>query len=129
MHQIDVAETRAIWRRSNFAWGTHDCILAACDHVERTTGIDPAKPWRGSYHDEAGAKAIYEQHGGVLALFNHGMSLAGFERGDSRVGAVVIAKVMGAEVVGVDFGAMVGFVHPERGLTEVRLPIIAAWPL
>lgn len=124
-----VAETRAIWRRSEFAWGSHDCILAACDHVRRVTGVDPAAPWRGEYDDEAGAKDIYEAHGGVLALFEYGMGIAGFERGETALGAVVVAEINGSQIVGVDMGSMVGFVHPDRGVTRVRLPIIAAWPL
>lgn len=124
-----IAQTRADWRRAQFAWGSHDCIMATCDHVLRVTGIDPAAPWRDSYADEAGAMAIYEAHGGVLGLFTEGMARAGFEPGSDALGAAVVARIGDTEIVGVNFGAMVGFVHPTRGVTEVRLPIVAAWPL
>jgi hypothetical protein len=124
-----VSETRAIWRRAAFSWGAHDCIMAACDHVQRATGIDPAAPWRGTYDDEAGAQDIYNQFGGVFGLFDHGMTLAGFEKGEDKNGAVVVARVLSSEVVGVRFGAFIGFIHPTRGVTEMRLPVMAAWPL
>lgn len=124
-----IAETRAIWQRTAFAWGTHDCIIATCDHVRRVTGIDPAAPWRGTYSDEAGARAIYEAHGGVMGLFEHGMRLAGFTRGENAPGAAVVASIGGHTVAGVNMGAMTAFVSPLRAMSELRIPVLSAWPL
>lgn len=128
MHQ-HVEDTRSIWMRKQFAWHNHDCIMATCDHVYRVTGVDPAAPWRGTYDDEEGAMAIYEPFGGVLGLFDHGMSQAGFSRGNNTLGAVVVASVLGKEVAGINMGSMTAFVAPGRGLTECRAPVLAAWPL
>ncbi|MBN8292801.1 hypothetical protein JI664_12575 [Rhodobacter sp. NTK016B] len=124
-----VAETLSLWRRSAFEWGTLDCVLATCDHVLRVTGIDPAAPWRGSYSDEAGARAIYEEHGGVLALFRHGMARAGFEVGQRERGFPVVCDVMGHEIAGVDTGGKVMFLAEERGVICMRAPVLEAWVL
>jgi len=124
---LRIDETRAMWRRTAFAWGETDCILAVCDHVRRCTGVDPAAPWRGTYHDEAGAMAIYEAHGGVLSLMRHGMALAGFAAGDAFPGRPVVCLVGGHEVAGVCFGRRVGFLAEDRGLIEMSAEIVEAW--
>lgn len=41
-----------------FRWGEHDCALFAAGWVATVTGIDPAADLRGTYHDEAGARAV-----------------------------------------------------------------------
>lgn len=121
-----VDETLALWRRGGLIWGTHDCIMATCDHVLRVTGIDPAAPWRGAYSDEAGARAIYEAHGGVLALFDYGMALAGFERGDRSRGLPVVADIMGKQIAGVDLGKRCAFIT-ERGCIELPARVLRSW--
>ena len=127
--QQHVEETRAIWLRTPFAWHDHDCIMATCDHVKRVTGTDPAGPWRGSYYDQKGAEAIYNAYGGVLGLFHFGMTQAGFAQGENRLGAVVVARLGEQQVAGVTMGPMTAFVAPFRGMSECRVPILAAWPL
>lgn len=119
------ADTRALWQRSAFVWGQTDCILSMCNHVLAVTGIDPAAPWRGTYSDEAGARAIYEPYGGPLALVRHGM--AQFRTGSPVDGSPVVASVMGHEVAGVMFGRRVGFMADGRGLIEMRAQVIEAW--
>jgi hypothetical protein len=116
------------WRRMAFEWGAHDCILAVCNHVRDMTGIDPAAPWRGSYSDEAGAQRIIAQHGDIWRLFRHGMARAGFEPGQPVDGAAVICGIFGKQIAGVVMGPRVGFVD-FRGLSEVRAPILEAWPI
>ncbi len=127
--QKHVDETRSIWMRTPFAWEAHDCCTATCGHVLRVTGIDPAAPWRGTYNDEDGAQAIFDQYGGVLGLFSYAMTQAGFVEGENTLGAAVVAKIGGHEVVGVNMGHMIGFVAPGRGMAECRVPILASWPL
>lgn len=121
------ADTRALWQRSAFIWGQTDCILAVCNHVLAMTGIDPAAPWRGSYSDEAGARAIYEPYGGPLALARHAM--APFKTCEAVDGSPVVANVMGHEIAGVMFGSRVGFMAEGRGLIEMRAQILEAWIL
>lgn len=119
-------ETLAIWRRSALVWGRSDCIMATCDHVLRVTGIDPAAPWRGSYADEAGARAIYEAYGGVLALFDYGMGLVGFSQGPRQRGRPVVASIMGNQIVGIDLGKRCAFMM-ERGCIEMPAKVVASW--
>lgn len=40
------------------AWGSFDCVLAAADLVHVQTGADLAAAFRGTYSDEAGARAL-----------------------------------------------------------------------
>lgn len=124
---MSVAETRALWRRSAFAWGQTDCIMATCNHVLAVTGIDPAGPWRGSYADEVGARIIFEPYGGVLALMRHGMARAGFVTGEAAPGRPVVAALMGHEIAGVCFGDRIGFMADGRGLVEMRAQVLEAW--
>lgn len=121
-----VADTKARWRRAEFQWGRTDCILSVCDHVLRATGIDPALPWRCRYSTEAAARALMEPYGGVLGIMRHGMALAGFGEGEPLDGRPVVALVDGQETAGVMFGNRVGFMA-DRGLVEMRAPILTAW--
>lgn len=123
------SETRALWQRSAFVWGQTDCIMAMCNHVLAVTGIDPARPWRGLYSDEAGATAIHLPYGGPLALVRHGMGLVGFKECAPADGLPVVADLMGHEVAGVMFGNRVGFMADGRGLVEMRAKVITAWAI
>ena len=38
-----------------FVWGEFDCALAAADALTAQTGLDFAKPWRGTYRTDKGA--------------------------------------------------------------------------
>ena len=60
--------------RREFSWGGHDCALFCADRVLAVTGVDPARRWRGSYHSEAGARAVIEAAGGLVALFDQGIA-------------------------------------------------------
>lgn len=124
---MSAADTRALWQRSTFVWGETDCIMATCNHVLAVTGIDPAAPWRGTYHDEAGARGIYEAHGGALNLFRHGMGLAGFSEGDRAIGRPVVCSIAGHEIAGIDMGQRIAFMAEGRGLIEVRAEVLGAW--
>lgn len=56
---------RAIEARSGrpYAWGSNDCALFAADLIEAMTGHDLAKPFRGTYRTERGAKRMLKAHG------------------------------------------------------------------
>jgi len=126
---VSAADTLALWRRSRFVWGSTDCIMATCNHVLCVTGIDPAAPWRGSYDDETGARAIYEAHGGVLGLFRNGMARAGFVTGPRGAGCPVVALVAGHEIAGVDMGDRVAFMAEGRGAICMRAQVLEAWTI
>lgn len=129
MSSTELERTKRLWRSTPFAWGTADCIVSVCDHVLRVTGIDPAAPWRGSYDDEAGAGAIHEAHGGVLALFDHGMSLVGFQRGARAPGRPVVVEFMGKEMAGIDTGRRVMMRLDGRGVIEWPARVLGAWEI
>lgn len=123
------AATLALWRRSRFDWGHTDCIMATCDHIARVTGIDPAAPWRGSYDDEAGARTIYEAHGGPLGLFRNGMARAGFVTGSRGIGRPVVALVFGHEIAGLDLGDRIAFMAERRGAVSMKANVMEAWQI
>lgn len=120
-------DLRALWRRERFEWGRTDCIMSVCNYVRDLTGTDPAAPWRGSYSDEAGARAIFEAHGGVLALMQHGMARAGFGMGERAEGAPVVALIGGHEIAGVDMGSRIAVMAEGRGMVETRALVLGAW--
>lgn len=122
-----VDDTRAKWRRTPFVWGETDCIMSMCNHVRDMTGRDPAAPWRGTYNDEAGARAIYEPLGGPFALVRYGMANAGFWRGEPVDGAPVVAGFQGHEIAGIMWKGRVCFMMQGRGMLETRAEILGAW--
>lgn len=123
-----VMATLSLWRRSSFVWGETDCMMATCNHVRDLTGIDPAAPWRGSYHDEEGAKAIYEAYGGVLGLAQFSMARAGFSAGERAPGRPVICEIAGHQIAGVDMGGKVMFMSERpRGVVCLRAQVLQAW--
>lgn len=124
-----VQRTLSLWRRSQFVWGSTDCIMATCNHVLDCTGIDPAGPWRGTYHDEAGAQAIYEAHGSILGLFRHGMALAGFNLGERAAGRPVVCDLGGHQVAGIDMGTKIMFMAEDRGVICLRAKVLGAWAI
>jgi len=104
--------------------------MATCNHVRDITGIDPARPWRGMYDDEAGAVAIYTPYGGVLALFKHGMGLAGFRMTKHlRPGLPVVCDIAGHEVAGIYLGSRMAFMSAGRGCVEMRAKVLGAWEI
>lgn len=104
--------------------------MATCNYVRDMTGVDPARPWRGSYSDEAGAMAIYQPIGGVLALFKHGMALAGFHVATAlEWGCPCVCDVAGHEVSGIWLGGKVLFMAQGRGAVEMRARVLGAWEI
>lgn len=119
-----------LWRRSAFEWGKTDCIMATCNHILAETGIDPAAPWRGTYSDEAGARAIYDTFGGVRRLFRYGMARAGFGLAERVApGLPVVCDVAGLEVAGVYLGNRVAFMAKGRGVVEMRAKVLDVWAI
>lgn len=50
-------------RDTEFAWGTHDCVLFASDVCNLVCGIDPAENARGRYHSKEEAFELLKHHG------------------------------------------------------------------
>ena len=126
---VNPDQTIALWRASKFVWGETDCIMATCNYIRDATGIDPARPWRGTYSTETGAQAILDAHGGVLGLFTHGMALAGFQQGSETIGSPVVCQMPGAQVAGISLGRWVAFMAVGHGMVEMRAEVLSAWAI
>lgn len=51
-------------RSKPFAWGEHDCALFSCNFIHVITGVDPASPFRGKYHDKLTAYVALKNFAG-----------------------------------------------------------------
>ncbi|QDP65857.1 MAG: hypothetical protein Unbinned7865contig1001_56 [Prokaryotic dsDNA virus sp.] len=125
----DLIHIKREWRKTEFVWGSADCIMSVCDYILDQTGIDPAAPWRGTYSDEAGAQAICDRYGGALGLFRSGMALAGLNTGARAAGRPVIADMMGKEIAGIDTGKRVMMRMDGRGVVEWPAEVLEAWEI
>jgi len=68
---IDIVEqTLKTWRQSIFGYGSTDCLLSIGDYIASRGGKDIAVRFRGTYEDEAGARALVEAYGGPQGLIN-----------------------------------------------------------
>lgn len=91
-------------QRTPFAYGRHDCCLAACDLVAAMTGIDLAEGLRG-YRSREEAEALITSNGGsVQAMTGRACAEHGFpevppeaaQRGD-----LVLVDYEGAPALGI----------------------------
>lgn len=88
-------------RAAKFEWGVNDCALFAADWVLTVTGVDHAEGLRGKYDDEAGARRLIEQAGGMAAF---AAELSPTPLGFAQRGDVVLAVIDGHETFGVCLG-------------------------
>lgn len=124
-----VDETKALWRRSRFAWGRTDCLMSVADHVFRVTGRDPAARWRGCYDTEDAARSLLEAYGGTVGIMEAGLAGIGIRHGARAYGAPVVCDLGGEHVAGLDAGARIIFMAEGRGMIETRAPVVRAWPI
>lgn len=118
-----------MWRRARFVWGKTDCMTATCDYIRDMTGIDPARPWRGTYGTESEAQALFAGYGGVLGMARHAMALAGFhEAPEPLYGLPVVCDFGGVEVAGVHIGPLTAFMAM-RGRVDTRARVLACWDI
>ncbi|MEO1986257.1 MAG: hypothetical protein ABGX47_06310 [Martelella sp.] len=110
----------------DFKWGSDDCFAAlAAGAVETMTGIDPAAPLRGRYHDEASAGALLADlgHDGLAGLMRSMMPEAPVAM--ARVGD--IALVADDNEVGGALGVVIGArVVVLRQIGTGTMPLLAA---
>ncbi len=99
-----LAELLTARHRAAFAWGTVDCCMFVADAVEAITGEDIAADLRGEYSDEAGADALLDSLGGVVALADARLSGRHEEPMLARRGDVVCVTLEGRETLGVVMG-------------------------
>ena len=115
---------KAATQRS-FLWGEHDCCLFAAECAEAMCGEDFAKDWRGTYHDERGAKKALPRGGGslekVMARYLDEVPVKLAQRGD-----IAIIENAGSRCAGVIYAGAV-WVPGESGLVCLRIKPISTW--
>lgn len=118
--------------KRGFAWGENDCLMFVAGWVREVTGTDPGARWRGTYSTEAGAKAVLQLNGGMLALMDRQLVAHGWRRVKVTAGYhgdVVIAAPRGyaEHVAGVLVSPVRVAFHTKTGITIVPAPILKAW--
>lgn len=86
-----------------FAWGRHDCCMAAVALIEAMTGADLGRSYRG-YRSERGARARLGRHGGVAAIAQAMAAehaIAAIDPAHAQRGDVVLIHDNGADHLGV----------------------------
>lgn len=53
----------SVWAGTPAPWGVDDCALALANIDIAVRGVDPAKPYRGRYRTEIGAKRVLGKSG------------------------------------------------------------------
>jgi hypothetical protein len=106
-----------------FAWGTHDCWLAAAAIACAVTGRDPAAAVRGAYHTEEEAEARLARAGGLEALVAEAMAAFGAPECDpafAQRGDVVLVEAGNQLMAGVVADARIA-VPGAEGMQLLRL--------
>lgn len=110
-----------------FEWGVSDCCLFIADAVQAMTGVDPAKPYRGRYSSETGARLALRRYGAgtLLATFD-GAFGASVAPAFAHRGDIVLINELTAGVCMGPFGYFVG----EAGLVQhPRADFTHAWAI
>lgn len=111
-------------RRKPFSWAENDCMSFVSKCVERLTGHDFLKDYP-AYHDEESAKAVLEEHGGIVEIITACLGRGHRNILQAKRGDVVIVKT--PEIAGGvvdDSGQSISLLSKE-GLTTY--PLKRAW--
>lgn len=113
--------------RRPFVWGAFDCCILIADWVALERGDDPMRSLRGAYDSEAGALALVEQAGGLLALVDDLAGRAGLSRTDAPepgdIGIVMSRDVAAAAIRGASRWSALS----PRGIAGWRTAPLMAW--
>lgn len=114
-----------------FAWGRSDCVTFMMDWVLAETGRDPMKEFRGAYHDEAEAVAIWSTRRTNLAVMvMRAMRGEGLARASIPApGDVAVLAAPGLMTCGIRAGD--GYLRrSDRGLGFLASPrVLMAWAI
>lgn len=106
-----------------FAWGEHDCVLAAADWVLQATGRDPIEGWRGRWSNAAEAARMIAKAGGIEAAVTVRLGLPLDAVAQAQRGDIALVEHDGRKTLGIVTDS--GLACPgENGM--VILPINAA---
>lgn len=121
-----------------WVWGECDCTMAVATWIERITGVDPLKHYRGTYHSPSEARRIAKLAGGFLPALGELLDSAGIERtqtfetGDvAAVNAPLherhIMPVVGC-ILAIKFGHL-WICKARAGVVGAEFPVIHGWRL
>lgn len=117
----------------DWSTGEWDCMLACAAWIEARTGIDPASPWRGRYHDVPSRTAMLrEERSGMKGLAEKACALAGLEKTASpRFGDVGLIKARWNgrlyRVAAICLGGGKWWTATKGGLALSADSVVAAW--
>jgi hypothetical protein len=116
-------------------WGECDCTMAVATWIERITGADPLKQYRGTYHSPLSAKRTAKLAGGFLPALGELFANAGLERtqdfetGDVAAihGGSLVVPVVG-HALAIRFGHL-WVCKALRGVVARDFQVIIGWRL
>jgi hypothetical protein len=119
-------------------WGECDCTMVVATWIERITGVDPLKSYRGTYHTPLEARRTAKLAGGFLPALGELFDGAGLERTqDFETGDVAavnaglheryIMPVVGC-VLAIRFGNL-WVCKAHRGIVGRPFQVITGWRL
>ena len=114
-------ETLKHWRQVPFSYeNEEDCLMSLADHVQRVTGFDFGKEWRGKYRNEQQAFELIDKYGGSFKMIN----ASGLEQTDKpERGDIVLVDVKGRDIGGLFTGDSVAMRLP-HGVGEINAKFI-----
>lgn len=113
-------------RELPFRWGSHDCSLFACDVVEKLTGVDHGKDFRGRYKTERGAARMIRDRGGLRKIATDALG-SEIPPLTAQRGDVVMAVENGREALGICIGEKCAFVGIDGLTFQPMARVVAAW--
>lgn len=108
------------WRRTPFAWGTHDCGLFAAACVEAMTGEDFSAPFRGRYHTAGGAARALRKAGHESVVSLAASLFPEIHPSKARAGDLAAISTAEGEALGVVTGPEIA-VYAHNGIGAVPL--------
>lgn len=127
MAEVFISAFLARHARTQFKWGSHDCLMWLADWIAEVRGVDPAASWRGTYRGWFGAARIIHEAGSMARHVDRVVAPLGIVRTpEPKRGDIAVVMALEGERGALVLGASVARIA-ERGLVVGRLPIIAAW--
>lgn len=117
--------------RERWRPGVHDCCTFPGDWVTSWGLGDPLAEWRGAYRSDAQAIRLMTQAGGLMALWQRGLSSIGVEQVEDLragdVGVVLAQTEAGEQPVGALFGGDRWAFRCAQGLIFSPATALAVW--
>lgn len=114
-----------------FNWQGGTCLGLTGGWLMRCGYPDPCTPWAGRWSDEASARALLAEAGGLAALMADAAQRLGLQPSHAvrsgDVGAVTVRSSMGPELVAGIWTGRRWVARAPRGLWGGAAPITAAW--